>query len=55
MTIPPEILDSMIETLDWLVKDAVWRFEQEGIEGNYSPELTKAISLLDELKKLKGQ
>ena len=46
----------IIETLDWLVKDATWRADEtklnfeEGSQGGYSPELQEAIDLLDELK-----
>ena len=46
----------IIDTLEWLVKDARWRFDQckdamdDGSTGGYSDELTEAINLLKELK-----
>ncbi|KKL81529.1 hypothetical protein LCGC14_1993840 [marine sediment metagenome] len=46
----------IIETLEWLVTDATWRADEtklnfeEGSQGGYSPELTEAINLLEELK-----
>ena len=55
MTIPPEIIDSMISTLEWMIAHFKWAHEQTGLGGDYSPELQRAIALLDELKKLKGQ
>ena len=55
MTIPPEIIDSMVSTLEWMTEHFKWAHEQTGLGGPYSPELGKAISLLDELKKLKTE
>jgi len=53
MTITPEILDAMIESLEWMIKCFKWSHKQAGLGGGYSPELQKAIDLLDFLKKLK--
>jgi hypothetical protein len=52
----PEQEQRAIMALGWLVPDAQNRFDEcrnnleEGSQGGYSPELTDAISLLDELK-----
>lgn len=46
----------IIKTLEWLVEDAKWRFNQckdamdDGSTGGYSDELTEATNLLKELK-----
>lgn len=43
----------MVTALEWMIKDAKWKFDQLGPEGRiggYSPELTEAIALLAELK-----
>jgi hypothetical protein len=48
--------ERIIKTLEWLVGDAKWRFDQtknnidEGSQGGYSEELTEAMNLLEELK-----
>ncbi len=45
-----------IDSLEWLVADAKWRADdtkrnfEEGSQGGYSPELTEAIDVLEELK-----
>lgn len=47
----------IIDTFEWLVEDAKWRFDEckdaldDGSTGGYSPELTEAIDLLKELKR----
>ena len=41
----------IINTLSWMIEDLKWRHDQEGIEGNYSPELKEAMNVLEELKK----
>ena len=49
----------VIDTLDWMVADMVWRADQtkmnfeECKKGEYSPELQEAIDLLAELKGVK--
>ena len=56
-----ELITRVIETLDWMVKDLRWRFDdsksnlEPGSRGGYSPELTEAIKLLEELKEIRGQ
>ncbi len=45
----------IIESMEWMVADMKYRYEEtKGIEGTddieYSPELRKAIALLEELK-----
>lgn len=40
----------IIETMEWMVKTFIWQHQQSGLGGSYSPELQKAIALLDELK-----
>jgi len=51
-----KLKQAVIETLDWFIKDAVFRFDTDtgdadlGIDGDYSPELKKAIALLEKLK-----
>ena len=53
-----ELITRVIETLSWMVSDMRWRFDESknnlepGSRGGYSPELTEAIELLEELKKL---
>ncbi len=52
----PELKRRIIETLEWMVKDMKWRADdlrnntEKGSQGGYSPELTEAIELLEELK-----
>jgi hypothetical protein len=54
MTIPPKVLDGLIETLDWMLKYFQWANDECGLgAGNYSPELQKAMDLLDLLKRIK--
>ena len=54
--ITKQLLNDAVTSLDWLVTDAKWRADdikrnvEEGSEGGYSPELTKAIGVLEELK-----
>ena len=46
----------IIDTLEWMVTDMRWRADEtkrnfeEGSQGGYSPQLQKAIDLLEELK-----
>lgn len=50
------IKERIIKTLDWMVTDMCWRHDEvrgnleQGSQGGYSPELSEAIELLDELK-----
>lgn len=44
-------INRIIETLEWLVTDAKYRFNTGPNPGNYSPELKEAIELLETLKK----
>jgi hypothetical protein len=53
MTLPPEIIDSMISSLSWMIDYFKWAHEQTELGGGYSEELQKAIALLDTLKKSK--
>jgi hypothetical protein len=46
-------IERIIKTLDWMVTDCKHKFDEQGNPGNYSPELTEAINLLEELKSLK--
>ncbi len=52
----PELKQRIINSLDWLIKDTKWRFDidknnlDEGSRGGYSPELTEAINVFEELK-----
>jgi hypothetical protein len=56
MTIPPEILDATIETFEWMTRQFIWMHDQcELPTENYSPELRKAIDLLDFLKRFKEE
>lgn len=49
--------DDILETLTWMVADMKWRADEtmgnieEGSSGGYSPELQKAIDLLEFLQK----
>lgn len=43
------LLQRVVNTLDWMVEDIKMRFDQTGIGGHYSPELTEAMNLLKEL------
>ncbi len=53
----PILKQRIIETLEWMTTDMKWRADdtnqniEEGSQGGYSPELTEAIDLLEELKK----
>lgn len=48
---------AVIKTLDWMITDMQKRFDSERscfgqeVTGGYSPQLTKAIELLEELRK----
>ena len=50
------LVQRVVETLDWMVKDAKWRADEYinnvevGSRGGYQPKLTEAIELLKELK-----
>jgi len=46
-----ELTSRVIISLDRLVKESVWRFQQAGIGGPYSPELQQSIDVLDELNR----
>lgn len=52
----PELIQRAIDSLSWLVTDAEWRSDDtkgnldEGSQGGYSPELTEARNVLEELK-----
>jgi len=52
-----ELRQRTIKTLEWMIADMKWRFDEsrgsldEGSSGGYSPELTEAINILEELKK----
>jgi hypothetical protein len=41
----------IIETMEWMIKYFRWQHVQLGTEGDYSPELKKAIDILEQLKK----
>lgn len=43
------LLQRVVNTLSWMVEDIKMRFDQTGIGGHYSPELTEAMNLLKEL------
>jgi len=50
-----QLRERIIVTLDWMITDMKWRHNEtklnvEGFEGEYSPELKEAVSLLEELK-----
>lgn len=55
--VPERFRARVITTLTWLIADARYRFDEcknnleDGSSGGYSPELTEAVELLDELKK----
>jgi len=57
----PELRTRIVTNLQWLVLDAKTRFDEckdpmgTGSSGGYSPELTDAIELLDELERGGGQ
>ena len=50
-----DLLKRAGESLDWLVKDAQWRFDTDKSNtdegGGYSPELLEAIEVLELIKK----
>jgi len=58
MTEYEELKQQTIVTLEWMITDMRWRTDQtkgnleEGSQGEYSPELTKAIELLKKWKEL---
>ena len=51
-----ELKAEVVEVFEWLVIDSKYRFDDQrqnlepGSQGGYSPELTKAIALLEKLK-----
>lgn len=51
--IPKEPIDRIIFHLDWMTTDMKNRYDETGIEGNYSPELQDALELLESLKQSK--
>ena len=54
------LLQRAADSLEWLVADCKWRADdckqniEEGSHGGYSDELTEAIAVLAEMKKLNG-
>jgi hypothetical protein len=46
--------DRIIETLQWMVADMTHRHDECGNPGNYSPELSRAIEILDDLQPYRG-
>ena len=44
------LLIDTVRTLDWMVQHFKWAHKQTGLGGDYSPELKKAIEVLDRLK-----
>lgn len=48
--ITEQLLVDTIESMQWMVDTMIWKHNQTGIEGNYSPQLQKAIDDLDQLK-----
>ena len=56
MLIDPQLRQRILHTLRWLVRDAQYRFDDQkqnldyGSQGGYSPELTEAITLLQDLE-----
>ena len=57
MLIDPKLRQRILVTLRWLVRDAQWRFSQckgdldnGSQQGGYSPELTEATQLLQDLE-----
>jgi hypothetical protein len=57
---PDKLKPRLIKTLTWMIDDMKWRYDIDknllngenvnGVAANYSPELTEAINLLEELK-----
>jgi hypothetical protein len=53
---PAELLRRAIESMEWMVEDMKWRFNEakdamgDGSTGGYSDELLQAIEVLEELK-----
>ena len=52
-----ELKQRVIKSLHWMVTQFKWQYDNEnaalddvGSQGGYSPELTEAIDLLEELK-----
>jgi hypothetical protein len=58
--IDASLLDDTIESLEWMTTDAQLRFNEirgnleDGSQGGYSPELTKALKTLEQLKIIAG-
>ena len=52
----PKLKQRIIDTLEWMTADMKWRADdtnrniEDGSQGGYSPLLTEAIELLEELK-----
>jgi len=42
--------DRLIESMQWMIDTFKWEHEQAGLGGDYSPELKKAVELLETLK-----
>ena len=47
-------VDDIISTLEWMVTDMTHRHDSCGNPGNYSPDLSKAIDLLTQLRTCGG-
>ena len=51
-------MQRIIKALEWMTADMKWRHNEtkrnfeDGSEGGYSPELTEAISLLEEIRSM---
>jgi len=48
--ITEQLLVDAIEAMQWMIDTMIWKHNQTGIEGNYSPQLQQAIDTLDQLK-----
>ena len=51
-----KLLRRCLDELNWMIKDIKWRFDidkvgDKGSNGGYSPELTRAMELREELEK----
>lgn len=51
--ITEETLDRLLEYFDWSIKTFKWQHDQSGVEGNYSPQLLKAMVLQEQLQGMK--
>ena len=51
-----KLLRRSLDSLGWMIEDIKWRFDvdktgDKGSNGGYSPELTRAMKLRDDLEK----